>query len=306
MVGRIFLIAMITCSLASKPIWAQGFSVSQVDISIKVESNPFDSLSMFVFVKGKLSGIAPGIIALPSQESVPVEIGIAQLDESPLYSFNFGPEALKANKLDVVIANIDPISLAEKNFLILHKDAVKSLDLTKINDGVYELKLPGAAPLTVARSAGKNNIFVGVSVKKADDYGLSSHLVYNEGERKAVSMGNSDNWSGTNTVAFSTGAIGNGLSYVPERQKWTIQSAPEGADIYTDTHPGRSVGKTNSTVDVTESISSYALLKMDGYQQCVIQMNGYQQCTEKDCRKDESTDGSVTYVCNLKKVQINR
>jgi hypothetical protein len=288
--------------MTPQTVFAQKSSDSQVYLSIEIEGNPLDTLPMFVFVRGKLSGIVPGIIALPSEGSATVEIGVAQLNQSPLYSFNFSPEVLNTHKLDIITANIDQISVAEKNFLILHKDFVKSIELTRIVDKVYGLKLPGIAPLLVTKYKEKSDVFADVSVKKADDYGLSSHLIYNESEQKAVSMGSADNWSGTNTIAFATGGIG----YISERQKWTIQSQPPGAEIYTETNPGRSEGKTNSTIEVTKSISSYAILKMNGYEQCVIHMNEYQQCTEKDCSKDESADGSVTFTCTLKKVRINR
>jgi hypothetical protein len=291
------LATMISTLVAPLTVFAQDLSVGQVDLSIGVESDPSEALPMFVFIKGRLSGMVPGIIMMPSQVSVPVEIGIAQLNRSPLYSFNFGPEVLKAKKVDIVTTNIDPISDSKNNFLTLHKDLVETVKLTKIHDNVYGLTLPSTAYLAIEKFKGESKEFGVFPVKKAEDYGLSSHLIYDKSDQKIVSLGTSDSWSGTNVIAFVPGGIG----YVSEKQKWTIVSKPEGADIYTDAHPGYSAGKTNSTVEVTKSISSYALLKMKGYQQCVIQMDGYQQCTERDCIKDEDTDGSVTFTCNLTK-----
>ena len=277
----------------------QALSSSQVYLSIGVGDKISEAVPMFVFIKGRLSGLIPGIITLPTQDSAPVEIGIAQLSRSPLYSFDFAPEVLKTKKLNVVTTDIDPVSSFKANFFILHRDTVKTVELRTIHDNLYELRLPSTPYVAIEKIEGKNDKFEALPVKKAEDYGSSLHVIYDKNDGRSVSMGDSNRWSGTNTIAFANGGIG----YIDQIQKWMIQSKPEGADIYTDTHPGHSVGKTNSTVEVTKSISSYALLKMDGYQQCVIQMDGYQQCTEKDCDKEEGNDGTVTFTCNLKKVQ---
>ena len=295
----VFFAAAITiCALTtSHATIAQNLDNDGVNLLIGFESKPSDNLPMFVFVKGKLSGIAPGIITLPSQETVPVEIGVAQLNQSPLYSFTFDSSVLKAKKLNVVITNIG--STFDFKAVILNKDAIKTLPLVRIRNNVYAITLPSASYLKIENFQNDHKIVEALPVKKAEDYGFSSHLIYDKSEQGVVPLGSSSSWSGTNMIVFSRGGIG----YFPERQKWTIQSKPEGADIYTDSHPGRPVGKTNSTVEVTEFISSYAILKMDGYQQCVIHMDDYQQCTEKDCSRSEGVDGSVTFTCTLKKIQ---
>ena len=76
----------------------------------------------------------------------------------------------------------------------------------------------------------------------------------------------------------------------------------KGGRFYTNTQP-QSVAKTDSTVEVISSISSYAILKMDGYQQCVIQMDGYQQCTQNDCNRTEDDNGVVVFTCRLRKMR---
>jgi hypothetical protein len=253
---------------------------------------------MFVFIKGILSGIAPGVIALPSQQEVPVEIGVAQLNNSPLYTFKFGQEALKNRKVEVVTTNIGPVSAFKTKVLTLYKDIVKTVELVRVKDNLYSIKLPSTPYLEVTEFENDNKEFGALPVKKADDYGYSSHLIYDKVDDKTVSMGSFDRWSGANMIAFTTGGIG----YKSEKQKWTINSNPPGADIYTDAYIGP-VGKTTSTVDIVRSTSSWVILRIEGYTQCIIQMDEYRQCTPKDCTKNEGTDGSVSLTCNLTKVQ---
>lgn len=272
--------------------------LSQVNLAVSFDSSPSDTLPMFVFIKGALSGIVPGVIAVSSQEEVPVEIGVVQLNRSPLYTFKFGQEALKNRKVEVVTTNIGSASDLKAKFLTLHKDIVKTVELVSIKDNLYSIKLPTTAYLEIAKFKNDNKEFGALPVKKAEDYGYSPHLVYDKVDEKTIYMGNVDSWSGANMIALTTGGIG----YKSEKQKWTINSNPPGADIYTDAYLAP-VGKTKSTVDIVKSISSYVILKMDGYTQCIIQMDEYRQCTPRDCTKNEGGDGSVSLTCNLKKVQ---
>jgi hypothetical protein len=131
---------------------------------------------MFVFIKGILSGIAPGVIALPSQQEVPVEIGVAQLNNSPLYTFKFGQEALKNRKVEVVTTNIGPVSAFKTKVLTLYKDIVKTVELVRVKDNLYSIKLPSTPYLEVTEFENDNKEFGALPVKKADDYGYSSHL----------------------------------------------------------------------------------------------------------------------------------
>jgi hypothetical protein len=78
-----FMAILMYFIMAPQTIFAQKSSDSQVYLSIEIEGNPLDTLPMFVFVRGKLSGIVPGIISLPSEGSATVEIGVAQLNQSP-------------------------------------------------------------------------------------------------------------------------------------------------------------------------------------------------------------------------------
>jgi hypothetical protein len=237
--ARFYTLAIILCTfVATQAALAQTSDLRQVKLAMSFDSSPPNTPPMFVFIKGILSGIAPGVIALPSQQEVPVEIGVAQLNNSPLYTFKFGQEALKNRKVEVVTTNIGPVSAFKTKVLTLHKDIVKTVELVRVKDNLYAIKLPSTPYLEITEFENDNKEFGALPVKKANDYGYSSHLIYDKVDDKTVSMGNFDRWSGANMIAFTTGGIG----YKSEKQKWTINSNPPGADIYTDAYIGP-VGK---------------------------------------------------------------
>src|SRR5689334_11474606 len=56
----------------------------------------------FVFVRGELAGVIPGSVVIPNgPDSVTVEIGIAQLSPTPIYSFAVGPKNLAEGTIEM-------------------------------------------------------------------------------------------------------------------------------------------------------------------------------------------------------------
>jgi hypothetical protein len=59
----------------------------------------------FVFVKGELAGVAPGTVAIPDgPDNVAVEVGIAQLSPTPLYTFEIGPKSFAEGTVEVTMS----------------------------------------------------------------------------------------------------------------------------------------------------------------------------------------------------------
>jgi hypothetical protein len=94
----------------------------------------------FIFVRGQLSGLVPGAVFLSADETVPVEIGVAQFKFSPLYSFEFGPDAIKNGTVTAVLTKYDLNK--EKGLVFLGPNTTKKLTLEKIGSTAYYIKLP--------------------------------------------------------------------------------------------------------------------------------------------------------------------
>jgi hypothetical protein len=274
-----------------QPGLAQSSSL-QINLSIDFESKTVDGPSRFVFIKGALAGVAPGIVTLPSNDSVPVEIGIEQLKFGPLYSFEFGPNELKEQQIDLISTSVSAGAAThdEKSKLfVLNPNTKLSITLTKKTNNSYSVILPDVSYREIDKyinlkksDADNYGDFVELPLKTADNYSTKfPHLSYDKAEQKTVFLEGSAKWSGAYVGFFDP--------FHPETEKWTIVSNPNGATIFTSS--GQK-GITTSIVDMPKSVSSFV----------VLQMTGYRQCVEQDCEKSETMSRSVTLKCDLKKL----
>jgi hypothetical protein len=265
-----------------------------VQLMIGPQNERAASPPAFVFVKGRLSGVVPGVVFLSADESAPIEIGLAQFKFSPLYSFEFGPDAIKRGTITLITTNYKLDE--DKKIVFLNPNTTKTLTLNKISDNSYSIILP-ASENNISNTfkefwtKGDNhfkNADADIPVKSSDNYTNNSlHLSYNANveANKTVLLQNPADWSGAHYASFP------GVLFDPFRtdsQKWTITSNPEGATIFT---ADGDRGKTNSTISITKSLSSYIIL----------QMTGYLQCVQTDCNRSELSPGSILLKCDLKK-----
>jgi hypothetical protein len=294
MMRMVFFITIIALSLyTGEPGFSQT-TTKTVQLMISPQNADAASPPAFVFVKGQLSGVVPGVVFLSADESAPIEIGLAQFKFSPLYSFEFGPDAIKRSAINLITTNYKLDE--DKKIVFLDPNTTKTLTLNKISDNSYSIVLP--APENSIPDAfkefwtkGDNHfkyIDANIPVKSSDDYTKGSlHLSYNASveANKTVLLQNPADWSGAHYASFS------GVLFDPFRtdsEKWTITSKPEGATIFT---ADGDRGKTNSTISIAKSLSSYIIL----------QMTGYLQCVQSDCNRSEPSPGSILLQCDLKK-----
>ena len=277
-------------------------SEANVDWSIQIDDNSTLFSPVFIYVKGELSGILPGIVSVSSVENVPIEIGIEGIKTTPLYSFTFGPDALKNNKVEASITNISK----KPDIISLQPDTKKTLKIDQEN-GIYVIKLPTDALSSLGKGyQHERNGTIGtpyeiiLPVEKQDDYGDSKHITYDKQDHKIISLDSTDKWSGAEMTGYREGLA---RQASPDKQQWTITSVPPGAEISTEAGV---VGNTASTIEVIKSISSFAILNMKGYRECVILMDDRQQGSERECRRSMSSDGSLSFVCKLKKGGIEK
>jgi hypothetical protein len=237
-----------------------------------------------------LVGVAPGVIMLPKDETVPIEIGIAQLKASPLYSFQFGPKEIKNGKVDLVATRYQ----AEKgrDVIYLAPNVSEQIWIDYFDKRSYSIRLPsgwdtGAGGFLNKR--GYRDAFVANDGKLeiSEKYASGApHVAYSAEKGMAVNLQNPINWSGARVVGYQGGMFN---PYLLQTEKWTIISNPTGATIFT---ADGEQGKTTSTISITKSLSAFVVLQLDGYQ----------QCAHVDCDKKE-TPGSIILTCNLKKLQ---
>jgi hypothetical protein len=277
-------------------------SEASVDLSIQIDDNSTLFSPVFIYVKGELSGILPGIVSVPSVENVPIEIGIEGIKTTPWYSFTFGPDALKNNKVEASITNISK----QLDIISLQPDTKKMIKITQEN-GIYVIKLPTDALSSLGKDSkqGRNGTIgtpyeIILPVEKGKDYGDSKHITYDKQDHKIISLDSVDKWSGAVMAGYREGLA---RLASPDKQQWTITSVPPGAEISTEAGV---VGNTASTIEVVKSISSFAILNMKGYRECVILMDDHQQGSERECRRITLLDGSLSFVCKLKKGGIEK
>jgi hypothetical protein len=269
-----------------------------VQLMISLQNQNASGPPAFVFVKGQLSGVVPGVVFLSADESVPIEIGLAQFKFSPLYSFEFGPDVIKRGTITVVATNYNLDR--NKCIVIVKPNTIKTLTLNKLTGNYYSVRLPifdgdssGSFKEFWAKVQDKginsiNHAGANIPVDFSDDYTRSAlHLSYNAHieSNKTVLLKNPADWSGARYVGFSGGLFD---PFYADTEKWTIVSTPEGATIFTAEGDR---GKTNSTVSITKSLSSYVVLQLDGYQ----------QCAQTECVRSEPSPGEITLKCDLKK-----
>jgi hypothetical protein len=276
----------------NSPGFAQGENIP-VRLTIGIEGGSSNGAQPFVFAEGKLAGIIPGTVSLPINETVPIEIGIAQFKFSPLYSFKFGLEAVKTGSVTLVTTNY--IMDKATGSIILKPNTTKKLAIRKLRSNDYSVTLPqlprGAQEIRelwnkVDESG--NKIDAGITIKASPEYASNAlHLGYKESGEfdKTLPLKNPSDWSGGHLVEYSGGLFD---PFHAILEKWTIVSSPEGALIYSA--DGKQ-GATNATVSVSKSLSSFIILRLDGYR----------QCSEAECDKTETVSGSVTLRCALKK-----
>lgn len=278
---------------------------NEVGLTIHMESGTAKEPPAFVFVKGQLAGVAPGIVFLPANELVPIEIGLAQFKFSPLYSFEFGPDIVKSGAVTLISTNYT----LDKGIgsVILSPNTTKKITIDALNSNSYSITLPERP-----RDHGKEiQDFwsvddkslrpkeTGIPVKTSETYTSSAlHLSYKKSVGdvdKTVLLDNPSDWSGARFVEYPGGLFdpySHGiLNPYSISDKWTIISSPEGATIFT---ADGQQGKTNSTVNITKSLSAFVVLELDGYQ----------QCSEAECDKTEPAAGSIMLRCNLKKAPV--
>jgi hypothetical protein len=261
-----------------------------VRLSIDLGDGESGTIPDFVFVKGKLVGVAPGAITLASNETVPVEIGIAQLKNSPLYSFQFGPKEIKYGRVGVVTTNYQ--FAKDRSLMYLEPNSKEEVSLTRLAERAYLIKLSsgsdtGAGGFLNKRGYEESFVAKGGKVEVSDKYTSGAlHLAYNAEKGGIINLKDPSDWSGASLVDYQGGMF---TPYQQQTEKWTIISNPVGAKIFT---PDGEQGRTTNTISIAKSLSAFV----------VLQLEGYQQCTQADCDKRE-TPGSITFTCNLKKLR---
>jgi hypothetical protein len=293
--STIFVVMICSCGVAGL-CHATQTATDSIDLSIEFEKSPRGGPPNFVFINGRLSGVVPGIFALRSGDTVPIEVGVAQLTYTPLYSFVFGPNQLE-NKTTIVIQTNLITSTGGK--LTLAPNTANSIPISKITENRYAIKLPDSqfdpnAELESyfhVRRQTNIPVYAEIPVQKSRAYPDSEftrgnlHVTHDTSTNAMIFSKQAKQWSGARVTNYNVGILHS--PYRPETERWTVESTPEGASIITS--EGEK-GMTNSTIDVNKSLSEYVVVKKEGYM----------QCPEEECKKQETASGSITLTCVLK------
>jgi hypothetical protein len=267
-----------------------------IDLSIDFGKSTRSGPPNFVFINGRLSGVVPGIFALRSNETVPIEVGVAQLTYTPLYSFEFGPNQLENRTATVIETNLNT-SIGGK--VTLSPNTASSIPVMKLSGNSYALKLPDSRIDPNSELESYFNLQRRVNVPVSAEIPIQKSMAYPDSEfakgnfhvtqdkntHETVFSTQPKQWSGARITNYNLGILHN--PYKPETEKWTVESTPDGASIITS--EGEK-GMTNSTIDVNRSLSEYVIVKKEGYM----------QCPEEECQKRETASGSITLTCVLK------
>jgi hypothetical protein len=251
----------------------------------------------FVFVQGELAGVVPGSIAIPNRpDKVTVEIGIAQLSPTPIYSFAVSPKTFAESTVEVTMSAFEfGVAKGEGVWsgLALEPNTRKSVKLEKMQPEGYSISLPaqpfqGLAKYFASRTSElpKGRTWFG-TVTKAQNASVATgvdHFSFDKTDNRPVLLANKSDqtWSGAQTT---WSGVLNGYDLPTEQ--WTIISKPTGAMIYTE---AGAQGTTTTTISIAKTGSAFVVLKKDGYRQCIA----------KDCDR-QASGGSVTLTCQLKR-----
>jgi hypothetical protein len=290
------LIAISALASGFVPALAQTPS-DELELTIGFDEPIPERPAPFIYVKGRLAGIAPGTVSIPTgPDSFPIEIGIAQLSPNPLYSFVLGPTNIGERTALVVMSSFEVGAPKGKDVwsgLFLNPNTRQAVKLEQTKPGSYSIVLP-AGPFqqiskywTIKSAELSKDDWFGTVSQANDNSSKSvySHVGYNKGGGQILLLNESPGvaWSGAHAKA----GLLQGLDL--DSEQWTVVSNPSGAAIHTDTGPQ---GFTTSTIRIVKTGGMYIVLKKDGYRQCPLE----------DCQKRD-TRGGVMLTCNLKKLR---
>jgi hypothetical protein len=287
------LIAISACICEFGPALAET-PAGDLELTVSFDEQIPEHPAPLVFVKGELAGIAPGTVMVPKGLEA-IEIGIAQLSPSPLYSFTLGPKETAEHVTEVVMSTFEFGASKDHGFwsgLLLNPNIRKSIKLEETKPGSYSMVLPAQPFQSIskywaARSAelSQRDWFGTVSsANNNSDKSGYSHFGYGKHEGQIVAQNDMSGGAWSGAIAKMSGLF---EGYDLPTENWTIISNPSGATIYTD---GGHQGSTTSTIRIAKTGSMFIVLKKDGYQQCLL----------KDCQKSD-TKGGVMLTCDLKK-----